>query len=252
MPEESSFKLAVAPNPRVRFDILHEDGDLLVIGKPAGLVTQPGKGHTTDSLLNGLFARWGKRLHNLGVGRDYGLLHRLDKGASGILVVALGAKAYDILREDFEARKIDKEYAAIVGGAVQPAQGVIQARLKETIVDGVKKSIVTRGGQEAITAYKVRSQSTTAALLSVTIKTGRLHQIRVHMMFQGNPILGDSVYGPDAARALPLPPRLCLHAYRLGFKHPIDGQWREFTAPIPPDLLAYAARLKLTNAAAET
>ncbi len=132
------LRLAVRGNAKVAVAIVHEDADLFVVDKPAGMVTQPGKGHTTDSLLNALFAlkdgAVGKQLHNLGVRRDYGLLHRLDKETSGLLVVAKSPNAYDQLRRDFEARKIDKEYLTMTAGIPSPLQGVVQARLKEVEV----------------------------------------------------------------------------------------------------------------------
>ena len=130
--------LAIRPNPTIVPPIVHEEPDFLIIDKPAGLVTQPGKGHASDSLLNGIFALnggfVGKLLHNLGVRRDFGLLHRLDKDTSGLLVVAKTPNAYDQLRRDFEDRHVDKEYLALTAGIPAPPQGVIQARLKEVQV----------------------------------------------------------------------------------------------------------------------
>jgi len=271
--------LSIRPNPAVLVPILHEDPDLLIIDKPAGLVTQPGKGHAADSLLNGLFAHkdghLGKLLQNLGVRRDFGLLHRLDKDTSGLLVVAKTPSAYDQLRRDFEERRIDKEYLAVVAGIPVPAQGVVQARLKEVQVAGpeglgsIKKAVITRQGQEAITVYKTLTSTLTAAhpklsksapkpnrptpaaLLHLTIKTGRLHQIRVHMLFINCHVLGDSLYQPTPNSGLkprdyPHPPRLCLHASRLGFKHPTTGKWTHFQSALPSDLAAYAAKLGLS------
>ena len=135
-----------------------------MVEKPAGLVTQPGKGHARDSLLNGLFATYGRLLHNLGVRRDFGLLHRLDRDTSGLLLVALRPSAYDQLRRDFEDRHIDKAYLAIVAGTPKPSQGVVQARLKEITV-GLKKVIVSRQGQEAISAYHVLHTTGAASLV---------------------------------------------------------------------------------------
>src|SRR4051812_42684627 len=233
------------------------------------MVTQPGKGHAGDSMLNGLFAlrggTMGKILHNLGERRDFGLLHRLDRDTSGLLVVAKSPNAYDQLRRDFEARKIDKEYLAITAGIPKPKQGVIQARLKESQIlnaDGhgsTKKSVISRQGQEAISAYRVLSDNTggkvpvPAALVHVTIKTGRLHQIRAHMMFLNCQVLGDDLYAaPTPAfniKDFPRPPRLSLHAYRLGFKHPATEKWTHYVSPLPKDLAGFAERLGLNAAA---
>ncbi|HVX87038.1 MAG TPA: RluA family pseudouridine synthase [Phycisphaerae bacterium] len=241
--------------------IVHEDPDLLIVDKPAGLVTQPGKGHASDSLLNAVFALRegliGKLLQNLGQRRDFGLLHRLDKETSGLLVIAKTPNAYDQLRRDFEARRIDKEYLALTAGIPTPAQGVIQARLKEVEIPNarstyasIKKVVISRQGQEALTAYKVQSHGQTppAALVHLTIKTGRLHQIRAHMLFLNCQVLGDPVYCPPNIdpRAYPHPPRLCLHATRLGFKHPATDKWTHFTSPLPADLTAYARKLHLS------
>ncbi len=257
----------VRPNPAVRFAVIHEDPDLLIVDKPAGLVTQPGKGHATDSLLNGVYALrdgyTGKLLHNLGARRDFGLLHRLDKDTSGLLVIAKSPNAYDQLRRDFEARLIDKDYLAIVAGIPKPPQGVIQARLKEVEIPNpndphatIKKVVISQQGQEAITAYKVVSHTPpgkpAAALVHLTIKTGRLHQIRAHMLFMNCQVLGDNLYPPTAASGLkvkdyPRPPRLCLHATRLGFKHPTSGAWTHYQSPLPGDLAEYAAKMGLKS-----
>jgi 23S rRNA pseudouridine1911/1915/1917 synthase len=260
--------LAIRPNPNLPLNIVHEDPDVLVVDKPAGQVTQPGKGHTNDSLLNALFAHkdgsTGKLLHNLGARRDYGLLHRLDKDTSGLLVIAKSPNAYDQLRRDFEARKVDKEYYTLTAGIPQPRQGVVQARLKEVEVPNedpyakrgasIKKVVISRQGQEAISAYKVLSHADApiaAALVQVTIKTGRLHQIRAHMTFLNCTVLGDDIYKlakPAAQKPedFPRPPRLCLHAFHLGFKHPASDRWTHFFSPLPPDLSRYCGKLGLT------
>mgnify|MGYP001547175009 CR=1 FL=1 len=256
------LQLAVRANPNVAVVVVHEDADLLVVEKAAGVVTQPGKGHGSDSLLNGVAAMregmMGKLLHNLGVRRDYGLLHRLDKETSGLLVIAKSPNAYDQLRRGFEARRVDKEYLAIVAGVPSPLQGVVQARLKEVEVatgvrqGSVKKVVISRQGQEAISAYRVvssvdgvRQGEHAAALVHVKIKTGRLHQIRAHMVFLGCQVLGDPMYVVEGldVKGYPGAPRLCLHAARLGFKHPIAGKWVHFGSALPADLAAYAGKL---------
>ncbi|MDA8375683.1 MAG: RluA family pseudouridine synthase [Planctomycetia bacterium] len=235
-----------AANPAVKYDTVYADADLVVIGKPAGLVTQPGLGHQKDTLLNGLFANYGRQLHQLGPRRDWGLLHRLDRQTSGLLVVALCPEVYDALRQDFQQRRLDKIYLAIVAGRPDPAQGVVQARLKE-IHAGIKKVIISRTGELAVSAYRVLSATATAALVEVRIKTGRLHQIRAHMMFLGTPVCGEDIYIPESlsAEKLPRTPRLCLHAWKLGFQHPSEKQWREFILPPPTDFLAVLHRLAL-------
>lgn len=267
----AKLRLAVRGNAKLALAIVHEDADLFIVEKPAGMVTQPGKGHTNDSLLNALFAlkegNVGKQLHNLGVRRDYGLLHRLDKETSGLLVVAKSPNAYDQLRRDFEARKVDKEYLTVIEGIPRPSQGVVQARLKEVEVPNpdahgrgtIKKVVISRAGEEAISAYKVLShveaseQASAKALVKVTIKTGRLHQIRAHMMFLNCRVLGDDLYVPPPLSAESAankreeikPPRLCLHAFHLGFKHPVTNKWVHYYSPLPADLTRFAEKLGL-------
>jgi 23S rRNA pseudouridine1911/1915/1917 synthase len=264
----SDAPVIVKPNATVKVRVVHEDGELLVVEKDAGVVTQPGKGHANDSLLNGIYAlREGlmaKLLTNLGVRRDFGLLHRLDKETSGLLVVAKTPGSYDQLRRDFEARQVDKEYLTLVAGIPKPRQGVVQARLKEVQVPNpasgygtIKKVVVSRQGQEAISAYRVMATAETnqkgtgieAALVHVDIKTGRLHQIRAHMLFLNCQVLGDNLYAaPETAldiRKYPRAPRLCLHASRLGFKHPATGKWVHFASALPAELARYAAKLGL-------
>jgi 23S rRNA pseudouridine1911/1915/1917 synthase len=269
----ASIPLAVRPNPAVVVPVVHEDPDLIIVDKPAGVVTQPGKGHAGDALLNGVFAlregHMGKLLHNLGARRDFGLLHRLDKDTSGLLVIAKTPNAYDQLRRDFEERRIDKEYLALTAGVPQPPQGVVQARLKEVQVANpeghgtIKKVVISRQGQDAVTVYKTvasvasagkggrgTGRATPAALVELTIKTGRLHQIRAHMMFLNCQVLGDPLYMPTGEcgfvlRDYPRPPRLSLHASCLGFKHPATGKWVHYRAALPADLAGYAAKLGL-------
>ncbi len=251
---------------------MHEDAHLIIVDKPTGLVTEPGKGHTDDSLLNALYAHnsglTGKLLHNLGERRDFGLLHRLDRETSGLLVIAKTPNAYDQLRRDFEDRRIDKEYLALAAGIPHPRQGVIQARLKEIEIPNpdsrsgrgtIKKTVISRQGQEAITAYKALSGNrdkpagakTPAVLMHLDIKTGRLHQIRVHMLFLNCQVFGDDIYAADPLLAgfriadYPHPPRLCLHAARLGFKHPATEKWTHYRSPLPRDLSAFARKLGL-------
>ena len=241
MTDLAQVKLAVRPNKGVPFHIVHQDGEILVIDKPAGVVTQPGKGHSGDSLLNGLFSRFGNLLHNMGEKRDYGLLHRLDKQTSGLLVVAIRPRAYDELRADFENRMVEKEYLAIVCPRPAKPNGIVQARLRE-ITGEYKKVVISPSGQDALSVYRTLSSSGNAALLAVIIKTGRLHQIRAHAKFIGAPLVGDSVYGSAKSAT----DRICLHAAKLGFRHPATRQWRHFLAPLPADMLAIAKTLNLS------
>lgn len=242
--------LSVQPNDQVAFKVHHEDDDVLVIEKPARLVTQPGLGHESDTLLNGLFAKWGNKLQNIGRERDFGLLHRLDRETSGLLIVALRARAYDALREAFTTRAIHKYYWAIVAATPEPTSGVIKLPLAEfegTVGGrrGKSKKLgrVSSSGKPAVTAYRVLDANHLGALLECRAVTGRLHQIRVHLEAIGSPILGDGIYAPRALASAS--PRLALHAHRLVFPHPITGKALDVSTAMPTDLKAVLKRLGL-------
>jgi 23S rRNA pseudouridine1911/1915/1917 synthase len=237
--------LSVVPNPRITFRIEYQDDDLLVVDKPSGRVTQPGKGHDSDSLLNGIFAQFGARLQQLGAARDFGLLHRLDRDTSGLLIVALRAPAYDALRAAFENRRIAKFYWAVCAKAPDGQTGLIDRPLLETTPRSgeMKLAKITRAGKPASTAYRVLARSRKAALIEARPLTGRLHQVRVHLESIGCPLLGDQVYAaPKYAAAAP---RLMLHAHRLVFAHPITGATIDAHSPSPREMRGVCARLEL-------
>lgn len=249
--EGASSGFSIEPNPRATFKIHHEDPDVVVVEKPSGRVTQPGKGHERDTLLNGLFARWGKELQNLGAKRDFGLLHRLDKETSGLLLVALRPRAYDALREQFEKRQIRKFYWAVVKDAPREASGVIRRDIIEVKAPSGRDRAtrlmarVSPSGKPAITAYRVLSRGPAASLVECRPVTGRLHQIRVHMDLIGCPVLGDDLYGPGLVRDAA--PRLALHAHRLVFTHPVSGEVVDVRSSFPKDLRGVLSRLGLAR-----
>lgn len=240
------MSFSVYSNSRVPFDVLHEDAALLVVYKPAGIVTQPGKGHERDSLLNGLFARYGNALQNLGEDRGWGLLHRLDRDTSGLVLVALRTRAYENLLDQFKRRAVKKTYYAIVAGVPRTRQGVIQLPIAE-VVGTRKRAVARRDGKQAITAYRVLDSQPQASLIEAMPKTGRLHQIRLHLAELGHPVLGDEMYGASRGKgaASPPPVRLCLHAAALSFIHPEDGRRMNVTCAVPADFLAQCKRLGL-------
>ena len=243
--------LSVTPNPRITYTTLFEDKHLVVVAKRAGIVTQPGKGHDSDSLLNGLFDRYGKQLQRLGNARDFGLLHRLDRATSGILTVALTAPAYDGLRAQFEERTVRKFYWALSNKTPSTSTGVINKPLMETTPRDFteqKLSKVSAKGKPAQTAYRVLDASTKgahegASLIEARPLTGRLHQVRVHLATIGCPILGDELYAPPAVARLG--PRLALHSHRLAFTHPITGEPVDIHTPFPRDLRSLLTKLGL-------
>lgn len=236
------MRFTISPNPDVPFTLAYADDELLVIDKPSGVVTEPGKKHEHDSLLNGLFATYGHTLQNLGEARDWGLLHRLDKDTSGLVLVALRNRAYDHLRRQFEERQVKKLYWAIVFGRPDPAQGVIQKPIAE-VTGTRKKAVLRRDGQPAVTAYRVLANAGGVSLVEARPKTGRLHQIRVHLAALDCPLLGETIY-QDKTR-LPTVPRLCLHAAELSFLHPTTGHRQTAKSPWPKDLQKTLARFGL-------
>lgn len=234
--------LSITPNADVPFTIRHQDEDVLVVDKPARIATQPGKGHEHDTLLNGLFAQFGSQLQNLGRARDFGLLHRLDKQTSGLLIVGLQARAYDGLREQFEKRQVKKFYWAVAFKAPKKPSGVIRRPILEE-TERKKTARISSAGKPAVTAYRVLQVGTAAghaALIECRPVTGRLHQVRVHLESLGCPILGDDIYGPKSV--MHAAARLGLHAHRLVFRHPVTGASLDVRSPWPKDLAALLKR----------
>ena len=236
----------IQSNERVTFSIKYEDNDLLVVEKPTRVVTQPGVGHEHDTLLNGLFVKYGKQLQQLGQARDYGLVHRLDRETSGVMLVALTAQAYDGLRKQFEERKINKYYWALCHKAPRESQGVIRRPILEQLkrknrYTSIRKASISNAGKAAVTAYRVISESHKAALIEARPVTGRLHQVRIHMDLIGSAVLGDKLYGPNIVKHAS--PRLALHAHRIVFTHPIKEERMDIRTKWPKDLRTTLNRL---------
>lgn len=246
---------SVEPNHRVAFKIRHEDEHLIVVDKPPFIVTQPGLGHDTDTLLNGLFAKWGNQLQKLGKARDFGLLHRLDRHTSGLVIVALTQPAYDAMRERFEGRDIRKFYWALTADAPSKPSGVIKKPILETTGAArsdrphsghqrmLKVARINPAGKPAVTAYRILATNPKGTLLECRAVTGRLHQVRAHLSAIGCPILGDEIYAPQSLHKVAA--RLALHAHRITFKHPITGEPLDVQSPWPTDLRSVLKRLGL-------
>lgn len=206
--------------------IVYEDTDLLVVNKAAGLVVHPGAGNTSGTLLNGLLAH-DEELASL---PRAGLVHRLDKDTTGLMVVAKGRQAYYGLIEQLSERTVSREYEAIVYGEVPP-EGRIDAPIGRHRTQRTKMAITSRG-REAITHYQLRERLGKYSHVSVRLETGRTHQIRVHMQHIGFPLVGDPVYGRKTG---PEFQRQALHARRLSFTHPVTGKQLRFQQPLPDD-----------------
>lgn len=246
--------LTIEPNDRVVFKVRYFDDDVLVIDKPAHIVSTPGLGHDRGSVLNGLFATYGKQLQNLGKDRDFGMLHRLDRETSGLLIVALRANAYDKLRKMFEAREIRKFYFAVVAGVPKQTSGVIRRPINEVKETRDRREMkiakISGSGKPATTAYRVLDSSAAASFLECRAVTGRLHQLRVHLESIRCPIFGDDLYAPPAiakgAR------RLALHAHRIAFEHPITGAPVDVESPLPADIRRIVSRYGMDPAKAKS
>jgi 23S rRNA pseudouridine1911/1915/1917 synthase len=217
--------------------VVYEDSDLLVLDKPAGMVVHPAPGHSGGTLVNALLAHVPGIELDMGDEMRPGIVHRLDKDTSGLMVVAKRRAAHEVLSLQMSARSMLKEYVAVVLGALRPPTGVIEAPIARDPRDRQRMAVV-EGGRPARTRYTTERRLGLFTLVRATLETGRTHQIRVHMAATGHPVLGDAVYGKrtlkDAA-TLGLE-RQFLHAQRLGFTLPSTGEWREFTTDLPEEL----------------
>lgn len=253
----------------IALDVIFEDSALIVINKPAGLVVHPAPGNQTGTLVNALIAHCGDSLSGIGGERRPGIVHRLDKDASGLLVVAKSDAAHLGLSAQFAAHgrdgKLQRTYQALVWDAFDRPVGTIQGALARAASNRTKIAVVSdERGQHATTHYRVietfadRQNRPAATLTSVRLETGRTHQIRVHMAHIGHPLVGDEVYGGgfkahanrfhDAARlALSGLGRQALHAVGLGFEHPVTHQPMAFESPLPADIEAVLSAIREPN-----
>ena len=245
----------LTPEP-IPLDILYEDASLLVINKPPGLVVHPAAGHATGTLVHALLYHC-PDLEGIGGEKRPGIVHRLDKDTSGVMVVAKNAAAHQSLAGQFKQRKIEKLYWALVEGRPDGNHGRIEMPIGRHPVDRKKMSTQAAAGRTALTLWKVQERFPAATLLAVDLKTGRTHQVRVHCRAMGHAVVGDAVYGrrrhkqpsgtsPDAAalRLLQSAPRQMLHARSLTFTHPQNAERLSFVAPLPEDMERLLERLR--------
>gem|GEM_PF-20694 len=243
----------------IPLDIVYEDKDLLVVNKPPGMVVHPAAGNRDRTLVNALLAHCGKSLSGIGGVARPGIVHRLDKDTSGLMVVAKNDKVHQELSRQFSDRSLSRVYQAIVWGVPVPSVGSIEGAIGRHPRARKKMAVVTRGGKPALTHYRVlEAFGSLASLVECKLATGRTHQIRVHMAHIRHPLLGDPVYGRRAVHAFPgsLPPssrrspgalpvvsapfpqRQALHAGELKFRHPRSGKTLRFKTPMPEDMTA--------------
>jgi len=254
-----SQPVAVAARPQgedIDFPILYEDAHLLVLDKPAGLVVHPAPGNQDGTLVNALIAHCGESLTGIGGERRPGIVHRLDKETSGVMVVAKTEPVLAALSAAFAARDIDRAYKALCWGVPRPAAGAITGDIGRDPRDRKRMAVVTRNGKAALTNYEnISNFGVSAALVMCRLATGRTHQIRVHMAHMGHPLMGDPVYlrrRPAAAAGLPEPARSAaldfsrqaLHAEILGFLHPVTGAALRFETAPPADFQALLRALQ--------
>ena len=238
-----------SPEPQaMELDIRFEDEHLLVLDKPAGLVVHPAPGNPDRTLVNALLAHCGESLAGIGGVKRPGIVHRLDKDTSGLMVVAKNDAAHRALARDFAAHAVTRAYQAVVWGVPQPRSGEISGRIGRNPRDRKKMAVVSAHGKAAVTRYKVlKVFGAKAALVECRLATGRTHQIRVHMTANGHPLIGDPTYGRQSQSRLAALPvkaqkataalgRQALHAYLLGFRHPANGEYLEFRRRLPNDI----------------
>ena len=267
---EEAADVETAPEP-IALDIRHEDADLIVINKPAGMVVHPAPGSPGGTLVNALLHHFGGNLSGVGGEKRPGIVHRIDKDTSGLLVVAKSDAAHHGLADQFAAHSVDREYTALCHGLpdagdprLNGVKGVnfeqggvlkITTQLARHKTDRQRQAVLFQGGRHAVTRVRVEEPLGPVTRVTCRLKTGRTHQIRVHMAHVGHALVGDPVYGgrrkvsdkllgPDLAHTINTFPRQALHAARLGFIHPVTGAEMSFEADLPQDMADLIAALR--------
>lgn len=256
---------AIPEGQDIPLNILYEDDDLIVIDKPAGLVVHPAPGNPDRTLVNALIGHCGPGLTGIGGVKRPGIVHRLDKDTSGVMVAAKTAAAHASLSAQFAARSVDRAYRAIAWGTPKPPSGDIETLIGRSPRSRKKMAVVNRNGKPALTHFQTErvlgpALAPLASLLTCKLSTGRTHQIRVHLAHIGHPLIGDPVYGrapkrqrnrrgstisPEARALMAAFPRQALHAFRLGLDHPTSGERLFFETLLPEDMVSLIDNLEL-------
>ena len=239
MPEPVSLDVVAEDIP---LDIVYEDEDFLIVNKPKGMVVHPAAGHYQGTLVNAVMNHCGEELSTINGVMRPGIVHRIDKNTTGLLVVCKNDKAHKSLAEQLKEHSITRKYVAIVCGNIKEDSGTVDAPLGRSKKDRKKQAIDMVDGRDAVTHFRVLERFSDYTLVECILETGRTHQIRVHMASIGHPVLGDDVYGPKKC-----PFTLegqCLHAKVLGFIHPSTGEYVEFDSEYPAYLNRLMERLR--------
>lgn len=237
LPEPRTLEIKAEDIP---VEILYEDDDIVVVNKPKGMVVHPACGNYSGTLVNALLFRCNQLSSINGVVRP-GIVHRIDKDTSGILVIAKNNKAHEILSQQLKSHTMKRKYIALVYGNIRENRLTINAPIGRHPVDRKKMAVVNKGGKHAITHITVKKRYSQYTLIEAELETGRTHQIRVHMAYIGHPVVGDPIYGNKKIKDLIK--GQALHAKVLGFIHPTKKEYMEFKAPIPKDFEALLKKL---------
>ena len=226
----------------IPLDIVYEDQDLLVVNKPKGMVVHPAAGNPDGTLVNALLFHCGDSLSGInGVIRP-GIVHRIDKDTSGLLIVAKNDRAHQSLAEQIAVHSFTRIYNAVVYGIVKEEEGTVSAPIGRHPTDRKRMAVLSSGGREAVTHYRVLERFPGFTLVECRLETGRTHQIRVHMAHIGHPVAGDPVYGPK--KCITELQGQCLHARVIGFIHPATGEYLEFDSGLPPYFERFLEKLR--------
>lgn len=226
----------------IPLDILYEDSDVIVVNKPQGMVVHPAPGHTSGTLVNALMFHCGDDLSGINGEKRPGIVHRIDKDTSGVLMIAKNDMAHQSLAAQLAEHSITRKYNAVVYNGFNEDEGTVDQPIGRNPQDRKKMAVTQKHSRHAVTHYRVIERMEKFTLIEAQLETGRTHQIRVHMTHIGHPLLGDPVYGPKK-QPISLDGQ-ALHARVLGFIHPRTGEYMEFEAPLPPHFVALLERLR--------
>ena len=227
---------------QIPLDIVYEDADLLVVNKPKGMVVHPAAGNYEGTLVNALLWHCGDSLSGINGVLRPGIVHRIDKDTSGLLIVAKNDRTHKGLAEQIKAHSFTREYEAVVFGSLRDDEGTVDAPIGRHPVDRKKMCVTQKNSKNAVTHYRVLSRYKGYTHIRCVLETGRTHQVRVHMAYLGHPVAGDPVYGVKNER-VPFSGQ-CLHAKKIGFVHPVTGEYMEFDSELPPYFQAFLHKLQ--------